>query len=571
MGTLGLGLSALFGSASCADLASDCTRLGTCGPGGDGGGASGGGDGLPLGAACGAPTECASGNCADGVCCDRPCDEACDAQCGGDGLCQTTPAGEACPDLPGGRCDSGGRCVTGAQDFALVYGTPSADRAATRSALLSDSRAVVAGTALNDASITVAGATADGVIGGGPRGFSARLEGMNADGEVLTWGADTEVTHVYALPDDRVLYAGTFEADFDPGGMVNDVSNTGAADAFVVLRAAASGADEGQAEWLYRVVSTTGEAAAVEALAGSAQRTAVAVIEADGASLSRAIQVLVNQSGIQGARVGITLGATLSGGRIADMVRTDDDELWVLAEYVGTGSVGQGSGTPQALQNSGMAMNTVTNQTVVFAFDDALDVTKGPVYLGEDFDVFAGGLAVTDDTVYVSGGWGSSLAAASQTFPGPDGEVALNADQAGTDPFVLALDRADPQQARWGRVWPADGDARAVDVAAVPRASDGDPGVDVVVAGNFTAGQVNFGDGPVQSNNLATGYVVKVAPNGAPIWVNSAADPNSELTLRWVGVAPDGNVWGSGSMAGDFAFGASGLGDLDAFVVRFAP
>jgi MYXO-CTERM domain-containing protein len=47
-----------------------------------------------LSTSCGTANECTSGYCADGVCCDRACDGACDA-CGSDGACQTSTVGTA--------------------------------------------------------------------------------------------------------------------------------------------------------------------------------------------------------------------------------------------------------------------------------------------------------------------------------------------------------------------------------------------------------------------------------------------------------------------------------------------
>jgi hypothetical protein len=56
------------------------------------------------GAACGSATECASGSCVDGFCCNGPCDSVCTA-CntpGREGQCSVTPndtaCAAACPD-----------------------------------------------------------------------------------------------------------------------------------------------------------------------------------------------------------------------------------------------------------------------------------------------------------------------------------------------------------------------------------------------------------------------------------------------------------------------------------------
>jgi hypothetical protein len=79
---------------------------------------------LPLGHACSANADCASGHCATGVCCDQACTGPC-AQCSLAGACQmpaddsacgtiTCPADTACRDfdssIQGNRCKSLGQC-----------------------------------------------------------------------------------------------------------------------------------------------------------------------------------------------------------------------------------------------------------------------------------------------------------------------------------------------------------------------------------------------------------------------------------------------------------------------------
>jgi MYXO-CTERM domain-containing protein len=65
------------------------------------------------GEACTAATQCASGNCVDSVCCNAPCDGACEScdQASSVGACTTDPDGTTCD---GGVCD-GGMCVPGGQ------------------------------------------------------------------------------------------------------------------------------------------------------------------------------------------------------------------------------------------------------------------------------------------------------------------------------------------------------------------------------------------------------------------------------------------------------------------------
>jgi hypothetical protein len=94
---------------------------------------------------CGAPTECSSGNCVDGYCCDSPCTGTCVAcdvastvgtcsfvpadtdpaddcgfyTCDGAGACITTCTVDTCS----GHCDVGAQCVSGSCIAGLANGT----------------------------------------------------------------------------------------------------------------------------------------------------------------------------------------------------------------------------------------------------------------------------------------------------------------------------------------------------------------------------------------------------------------------------------------------------------------
>ncbi len=106
----------------------------TGGAGGMGNGGAGGTGGSPTnlmdGAPCGAETECASGNCVDGVCCDSKCDGVCEAcstavkGLGNDGECGPIEAGSdpnnECPNATG-VCDGAGNCYQTPYDTTKYY------------------------------------------------------------------------------------------------------------------------------------------------------------------------------------------------------------------------------------------------------------------------------------------------------------------------------------------------------------------------------------------------------------------------------------------------------------------
>ncbi len=124
----------------------------------------------PLGAACMAATDCASGLCVDGICCDSPCSgscEACDRQdrkgtCspitgaprGGRAPC--TGQGTACA----GSCDGmdGSRCAYPGSDQECAAGKCTAGVATTRSVCNG------AGACLPGAEVSCAPFTCDGAI-----------------------------------------------------------------------------------------------------------------------------------------------------------------------------------------------------------------------------------------------------------------------------------------------------------------------------------------------------------------------------------------------------------------------
>jgi hypothetical protein len=71
---------------------------------------------LPLGAACGANSDCQSSFCTDGVCCNSACSGTCEScRLAGGGTCTAIPLGQD-PDYecPGGTCN-GSRACTGAE------------------------------------------------------------------------------------------------------------------------------------------------------------------------------------------------------------------------------------------------------------------------------------------------------------------------------------------------------------------------------------------------------------------------------------------------------------------------
>ena len=128
-------LSLLAGALMCAAASygcgpEDCARRRRCvqpeGEGGSGGGNGGAGGGFTdLGTACAEPTECQSGQCVDGVCCDAACDGVCQSckVAELEGVC-TPYDGATDPETEcgGGVCDGASACANGEVVALTRYG-----------------------------------------------------------------------------------------------------------------------------------------------------------------------------------------------------------------------------------------------------------------------------------------------------------------------------------------------------------------------------------------------------------------------------------------------------------------
>ncbi|MEZ4444099.1 MAG: SBBP repeat-containing protein [Polyangiaceae bacterium] len=116
---------------------------GTGGPGGAGG--DGGESALALGAECSVPSQCESGWCTDGVCCEVLCDGGCEA-CDATGKCSPHGAGQD-PEMVCAlaTCDGSGSCGFGAHRWSFLAKAPG-DGAISDVTVDSAGNAIVVGT-----------------------------------------------------------------------------------------------------------------------------------------------------------------------------------------------------------------------------------------------------------------------------------------------------------------------------------------------------------------------------------------------------------------------------------------
>ncbi len=527
--------------AGCADLASDCERLGTCIPADFEGTLPS----APLGAACAADAACGSGFCVDGICCDTACDAAC-GTCtvpGAEGHC-VAEAGRTCG---GGVCDGGGFCARGEATFVQAIGTDADDDVAP-GALLPGVGVLVGGTA-SPSLLTVGDLQSPPASA---RGFSGVVAADGTTARLQVWGSGT-IDATTARPSGGALLGGRFETSFAVDGL-GSLDNTDAADGFVV------GVDAmGTAQWMHHLISTSEAPTHIEALAGSDTDTAIAVWKDVDGRRQRVVQML-DAGGLVRGEVHVALGENLEqDGSVTGLAFDASGRLWMLADYRGEGSLTM-NGSTLALPRSSPLPGAALSRAILVAFDvDDLAVVAGPYALGTG-DVRAGGLAVRADTIYLGGGLSDGVL---DVEPAPGAEPGqLVSDALGHDPFILALDEAGRR--RWSAAWPSDA------AGTTPRSLAVSPAGDVAFVGSLEAGTLDLGGQRIGAAFGEASFVGKLSPEGALLWHRAVEDAAGTCRLDWVGIAADGRVWTTGSATG-VVLGTSGLGGRDLVVATFEP
>ncbi|MSP25271.1 MAG: hypothetical protein EXR75_08935 [Myxococcales bacterium] len=202
---------------SCGPNGKVCTEGGQCVSG--------------LGAPCGEGGECASGFCADGVCCESACDGAC-VSCalkGAAGSCDAESAGTLDAACPGGSCDAVGGCSNGAHIFdKLISGYGSEVPFAV--AIDAKGNVVVAGMFQQSLDI-------EGKLFAGVGNFDVFVASFTSTG-TLSWvktfgGSGPDAAYGLAVDSaSNVVLAGVFEGTVNFGG--DPLTSAGGADVFVL-------------------------------------------------------------------------------------------------------------------------------------------------------------------------------------------------------------------------------------------------------------------------------------------------------------------------------------------------
>lgn len=93
----------------------------------------------------------------------------------------------------------------------------------------------------------------------------------------------------------------------------------------------------------------------------------------------------------------------------------------------------------------------------------------------------------------------------------------------------------------------------------------------VVIAGSYNGGEIDFGNGALVNAGSYDGFVAKFDPAGNALWSKRFGDADFQ-TVDGLDLDAEGNVVISGSMRGSADFGGGVLtsaGDADAFVAKF--
>ncbi|MCC6525823.1 MAG: hypothetical protein IT373_24460 [Polyangiaceae bacterium] len=519
----------------------------------------------PNGASCGAPGQCFSGHCTDGVCCDAGCLGPCVAcnAAGSEGSCRahaldSNPEVElgGCP-APG-RCDGGGACASGTFRHALALGG-GGDAALVAVAVGPDGSSYLAG--------DYTGALAVGgdmhTSQGGHDVFLARLDAAGA----LVWsrsygGAGEQHVAAIGAGAEGVYLVGHFagQIDFGSGALVS----AGGDDLFLAA------IDPGGTErWSQR----HGD--------GADQHAAALGLGPDGAALW-----------IAGSFAGtLDLGA-------GPLVQTGVEDAF-FAKLATTGALAWarrfgGAGSARALA---VAVSQAGRSVVAGTFDGNIDfddalpggivTTQGGVDLfAARFDpygnAFGSGWPLVvgdpDDQCPAAPG-GCHLALAVRTtgaheeilFAGGfQGFLPLGTEEpalvsaGGSDVFVAMLfENGHPL---WRRSLGGVGDESALAVGL-------DAAGNALVAGRH-AGTLDLGGGKsLAGKGGDDAFVAKLATTGDTVWARSYGDGAAQRGTA-VAVGPEGEVCLGGSYAGTVDLGGTSYpsaGGDDGFVVALDP
>jgi hypothetical protein len=500
---------------------------------------------LPLGAICEVATNCDSGHCAEGVCCDRPCDGSCEAcnVVGEAGTCQPTPGLAplgVCAE--GAVCSADARCV-GAHRWSELSGAAGVDDAAAV-AVAPDGAVVVGGIYTDELS-----------LGGGlvtPAGgddASGYVVGLDAEGHrqwSVTVGRAASVDAVAVTPEGTTVVAGSLTGQ---AMLFGEPTQAEAVDGYV---AALDGAT-GDVLWQWRI---DGEGAQrVEELlvlpsgdiVVGVSYSAEVVVGEDlytSAGASSALVVALTPAGLP--RWSWTITST-GNDRVGGMAVTAEGDVLVTGAIVGPAAVRSGGSAPMATLDHAKA-----EDVFLLRLDGDGGFLDARSYGGQGSDVGRAVVGLADGGLALAGFFTKSI-----DF---GGHPMLSAGC--EDVFLVRL--GPDLEPRFSRRF---GD----DEPQVPHSMSLGPDGSLLLAGELV-GELDFGWGPLASAGQLDVWVAAFDLHGEPRWGKRFGGPGRDRLGSAV-VAQDVMVL-AGRVEGTIDFGGEELepvGGLDAFVAALQP
>ncbi len=459
---------------SCGSQGETCSAGGACVSG--------------LGAACSAAEECASGYCADGVCCGEACDGACVscALAGRAGSCELVDAGTPDASCPGGSCDDFGVCASGAQLLAKPLGGQGSELP-TAVAVDAAGNVIVVGTF--QTTLSLEGTTAQGK--GGSDVFVASYGKAGGLNWVKTaGGAQDDVVHSVAVDSgNNVVFCGSFQGTADFGG--GALTSAGSTDAYVVKLG-----PTGNHVFSFRYGDFFGQTARAVAIGASDDVVLgghfASSIDFGGGALTSAGSTDLYVATLSSA------GQQLFAKRIGNF---QQQELYGLALDPLTGDIAATGRSFGTLTVAGKSLVTSGGGDVyVLSLDAAGNELWGRVF-GDGQEQFGRGVAVdANGDVLVHGYFTGAV----------DFGMGAKASLGSSDLFLAKLDPLTSGTTLWAKTFGNAGEQVARSIAV--------DSSDAIVVTGYATGDLDFGGGLVKNAGQSDVYLAKFTSEGTHLF-----------------------------------------------------
>ncbi len=504
------------------------------------------GSGNCLGAAghfCESTQECLTPACADGVCCDSPCDSLC-ASCSQTGLLGTCVAYGPAENPEGcapGTCDGAGACASGVALAAGAVGSGSGDSYIVSLDVLSSGEALLAG-------FFSGGANAGGSDLTSAGGFDILVARLDATGAHL-WSkrfGGTSDQFAYAVkgaPGGGVLLAGDLGGSVDFGGGL--LTSNGGPDAFLVRLD-----ENGDHVWSKQFGDASSQT--LNALSSAPNGDVIAAgdftgsVDFGGGPLATAgfVDVAVVRMDSAGNHLWSKRFGDANEQRVTALAVDSNGDSWLTGYFIGAGLDFGGGALPYAGSYDVFVAKLDSDGNHLFSasFGDGSDQRGRAIAVGPDGSVaIAGGANGTTN-------FGSGPLTSAGNF----------------DAFVALFEPTGAP--RWSKNF---GDANEQQTWGVAIDASGS----VSVAGEMI-GNADFGGGELSSLGSFDVFVAKLAADSTHLWSHRYGDANADYHNS-LAAGPDGSLWVEGSFFGVLDFGSGGqlvnAGGLDSFWAHLLP